>query len=158
MGTRVILSGFDEFAARCDNTVGRTARLERTMDAHTALIWAAVVKGSPVGVTSHLRGSWRPETLVTGAGGVIGIVGSPLDYSEVVERGRTPGAKMPPPDALATWVATKLGADVSPFVVARSIGRKGIKEVRMLQKAVAMTTPAARALWAAAARDLLGGD
>ncbi|HXF71711.1 MAG TPA: hypothetical protein VNO79_03770, partial [Actinomycetota bacterium] len=124
----------------------RLELLEAAMDAHTGLIWSAVVPLTPVGVTSILRGSWATETVRTGAG-VVGIVGNPQIYSEVIERGRRPGARMPPPEALRTWVERKLGFDVSPFVIARSIAQKGIQPVRMLERAVESTRPAAQSLW-----------
>lgn len=151
---RVRLEGFDEFAAKASNQVGRMARLEATMDAYTGLIWAAVVKGTPVGVTSMLRGSWRTETLRLGSS-VVGLVGSPLLYSEVMERGRRPGSPMPPPSAIATWVARKLGPDVSPFVVARAIGRRGIQGRHMLEMAIELTRPAGAALFGGAVSVLL---
>lgn len=146
MGMRVRLEGFAEFSAKAENRIARVARLESTMDAYTALIWGAVVQGSPVGVTSLLRGSWRTETLTVGTS-VVGIVGSPLLYSEIMERGRRAGAAMPPPSAIATWVARKMGPDVSPYVVARSIGRKGIRGKKMLDKAIKATRPAGQALF-----------
>lgn len=53
---------------------------------------------------------------------------SPLVYAAVMEAGRRPGARMPPPAALAGW-ARRHGRDTSPgglFVLARAIGRRGI--------------------------------
>lgn len=132
--------GWDDFERRLGNVGARLEMLTGWMDAETAIIWGAVVPLTPVGVTSQLRGSWATETNVRGLG-VEGIVGNPLIYADVIERGRTPGATMPPPDAIARWVAVKIGAEVSAFVVARSIGRKGIEEVRMLQKALERTLP-----------------
>ena len=38
----------------------------------------------------------------------IGIVASPSEHSEVMENGRRPGQRMPPPEALETWVEKKL--------------------------------------------------
>jgi hypothetical protein len=89
-------------------------------------------------------------------------VSPPADrYALVVEKGRTPGARMPPPEALITWVRQKLGQAITAvatvtgksgkpqrakakaadadrslaFVVARSIGRKGFPGVHMFENA-----------------------
>lgn len=43
-----------------------------------------------------------------------------------IEKGRRAGAKPPPAAAIAEWVLDKLGPEVSPYAVARGIGRKGI--------------------------------
>ncbi len=51
---------------------------------------------------------------------------SNLVYHETMEGGRRPGARMPPPDALASWARRK-GYTGSLFVLARSIARRGIK-------------------------------
>ena len=150
----VAVIGADALAARFANTPARMRLLLAAMDAHTGLIWGAVVPFTPVGVTSLLRGAWHSEVVAT-AGSVIGIVGNPLLYAEVIERGRRPGAPMPPPDALRTWVERKMGPEVSAFVVARSIGRKGIEGRQMLRKAVTLTTPPAQRLWAGVVSRLL---
>jgi hypothetical protein len=142
-----------EFTDRARNVARRMELLERAMDAHTGLVWGAVVPLTPVGVTSMLRG-WQTETNRT-ATGVVGVVGSPLVYSEVIERGRRPGARMPPPEALRTWVERKLGPEVSPFVVARAIARRGIEPRRMLERAVEGSRPAAEGIWAGVVRQLL---
>jgi hypothetical protein len=56
-------------------------------------------------------------------------------YPLVMESGRRAGAAMPPPDALAGWADAVLGDASLAFVVARSIGRKGIKGRFFLRKA-----------------------
>ena len=43
-----------------------------------------------------------------------------------VEKGRKPNSRPPPAAAIAQWVKDKLGPSVSPYIVAQSIGRKGI--------------------------------
>ncbi len=53
-------------------------------------------------------------------------VHSNLVYHPVMELGRRPGARMPPPAALADWARRK-GFTGSLFVLARSIARRGIK-------------------------------
>lgn len=62
---------------------------------------------------------------------------TPLVYAPVMEFGRKPGAKMPPPAALEGWVRRHWFGGVSrgnqnairssAFVLARSISRRGIK-------------------------------
>ena len=42
-----------------------------------------------------------------------------------VEEGRRPGGRPPPPQTLVGWIR-RHGLDVSPFVLARAIGRRGI--------------------------------
>jgi hypothetical protein len=127
--------------------------LTQAMDADLATIHEAVVPLTPVGVTSMLRGSWQSVNMLPGE--FMGVLGSPLVYAPVMEEGRTPGAKMPPPEALRAWVALKVGADVDPFVIARSIGRKGIKGKHMLREALAFALPRRKAIWDAAAGRLM---
>lgn len=56
----------------------------------------------------------------------IARVFSTLNYAVPVEVGRRAGARMPPPDALVGWIR-RHGLAMSPFVLARSIARRGIK-------------------------------
>jgi hypothetical protein len=56
--------------------------------------------------------------------GLSARVYSPLVYAGVMEAGRRPGAKMPPPAALAGW-ARRHGYTGSLWVLARNIGRYG---------------------------------
>lgn len=48
------------------------------------------------------------------------------DHTIFIEKGRRPNSKPPPAAAIAEWVLDKLGPNVSPYLVARSISRKGI--------------------------------
>jgi hypothetical protein len=52
---------------------------------------------------------------------------SPLKYAAVMERGRRPGAKMPPPNRLAGWARRHGIPQSALFVLARAIARRGIK-------------------------------
>jgi len=135
------IRGDERLLAHWGDVPGRRRALTTGFDLATQIIHGAVGINTPVGVTSILRGSWQTDTLVAWPR-ILGVVGSPLLYSEVMERGRHAGAQMPPPDALASWVATKLGPDVSPFVVARAIGRKGITGHEMLRRGIDETRPA----------------
>lgn len=130
--------------------------LVETVDAAQTVILQIMGPEIPV-FTGHLRASWqstRPE--VDGAT-VKGSVGTPLLYGAVMNDGRTPGAQMPPPEALEAWVRLKMGADVSAYVVARSIGRKGIKGRHYVEKALAAAEPVLAALSDRAAARMVEG-
>ncbi len=65
--------------------------------------------------------------------GVIGAKGSPLyKQAATMEFGRRAGAKPPPTRAIEPWARAK---GLNPYLVARSIGRKGIKPRRYLRGA-----------------------
>lgn len=70
------------------------------------------------------------------------------NYMVVMDQGRRAGAAMPPPQALAGW-ARRHGYTGSLFVLARSIGRRGIKGRFFMKKGFDATV---RALPAAAER------
>lgn len=143
MGVRVIVR--EDAAGR--DWLGIPGQQERRIAVQTLLeawsmtVWGAVVPLTPVGVTGIARSSWIAMP-VRGVGGDVfeSGVGSPELHVEVLEEGRRAGARMPPPNAIARWVEVKLGGDVDPFVIARSIGRKGIAEQRMLRTAIDQTT------------------
>lgn len=50
-----------------------------------------------------------------------------LDYYHVMERGRRPGGRLPPLDAISRWAAVKGISQSAVFPIARSIARRGIK-------------------------------
>lgn len=100
-----------------------------------------VVEHTPVGVGGEagLRGSIASDAYIR-AREIVGTVGTPLAYGEVVEHGRTPNQAMPPVDALVPWVRAKLDVPDDEvrsvaFLVARSIGKKGFKGADMFAKA-----------------------
>jgi hypothetical protein len=80
---------------------------------------------------------------------MVGRVGSTLkkeEYPAVMEFGRRAGAKMPPPSALYRWVklVLKVPDKAVPgvaFVVARAIGKRGIKGKRFLEKGFKKAQP-----------------
>jgi hypothetical protein len=89
----------------------------------------------------RLRQSIVSEVRGTGVE-LTGVVGSNLKkeaYPAVMEFGRKPGAKMPPPKALERWVwlvlkpPKKMVKGIA-FVIARAIGKRGIKGKRFLQR------------------------
>ncbi len=96
---------------------------------------------APVGVNSRLRNSMVSKVETFG-GSITGRVGSSMSeiYPLVMEYGRRPGAKMPPPQALERWVYLVMGVPADEalgvaFVVARNIGRRGIKGKFFLKRA-----------------------
>jgi len=81
-------------------------------------------KGAPSD-TGALKRSLTVETTPLSA-----RVFSVLPYAIVMEQGRRPGARMPPPSALAGWARRhppKGGGKSSLFALARHIGKRGIK-------------------------------
>ena len=95
-----------------------------------------------------LRDAW--STRVTrGSRAIRGEVLNPKEYAIVREKGRRAGAKMPPPDDIQLWVTRKFGvsgkqAEQLAFVIARSIGRKGIKGRKFLEEGFTAAEPAVR--------------
>lgn len=75
---------------------------------------------------------------------------STLGYAPVVELGRAPGARPPPPDALIGWMA-RHGMTGDPWRLARAIGRRGIKGRFFMRAAAEVTRRALPGLTARAA-------
>ncbi len=103
-----------------------------------------VIMGTPAGVggAAGLRGSIFGET-VKNKNGITGIVGSPLEYADVIEYGRKPGSRIPPIQPIALWAEKKLGlsrqqAIQAAFPIARKIAIFGFKTwpngARMFEK------------------------
>jgi hypothetical protein len=67
------------------------------------------------------------------------------NYLKYIESGRRPGSKQPPTDVIKPWIESKgikisgktgyISTDSAAFVIARSIGEKGIKPVDIIQPA-----------------------
>lgn len=100
----------------------------------------------------RLRNSIGSE--VQGSGSkIVGIIGSSLKsevYPAVMEFGRRPGAKMPPPSALHRWVKLVMKVpdkDVPgvAFIVARAIGKKGIEGKRFMEQGLQQSVSAIQA-------------
>jgi hypothetical protein len=84
--------------------------------------------------------------LVETANGVI-VQLLAADYLKVVDEGRRPGAKQPPTKALDRWVIAKgiaprdkkgkfISRESVKFLIARSIGKKGIKPTNVITKTI----------------------
>ena len=85
--------------------------------------------------------------------GVIGVVGSPLNYAEPVELGTRP--HFPPIAPLIDWVRVKLGVPEKEargvaFLVARKIARSGTKGAFMFTKTLRAQEAAVQAIFHAA--------
>ena len=78
-------------------------------------------------------------------------VGTNVAYARYVHDGRAPG-RMPPPNALATWARRHGGQN--PFVLARTIARRGIKAKPFLREAVTSNVGRIRGFFQAAGRDI----
>ena len=89
-----------------------------------------------VGGAAGLAGSIHGEVVSYGAS-LAGVVGTPLEYGEVVEMGRRPGKRMPPVEALIPWVRSILGITEEKeqrgvaFVIARKISIEGFEGAHM---------------------------
>jgi len=104
-----------------------------------------VSERTPVGVSGNARGAWGyepPQMSGTSPPQMTGELRNPLDYVVPLEYGaHWPGGKghtQPPSAALELWVrrVLEVSAEDAPgvaYVVARSIGRKGLKGVHMLE-------------------------
>lgn len=85
--------------------------------------------------TGAYRRGWRSEV-----GEMKLTVSNAMPYSGVIEEGRRPGARMPPPQVLLPWVRRKLKATAREapsvaFLVARAIGRRGLPGHHVLRGA-----------------------
>lgn len=112
-------------------------------------VMAASKQEAPVGVDGVLRASGfvnPPEVKGNGLRVTLGYGGAAKNYALTVHEGRGPGKKMPPPKALEPWVRKKLGVPAKEvegvaFVVARSIGIKGTKPTKFLEKPLLRAAP-----------------
>lgn len=89
----------------------------------------------------ELRRSIRPKWVSNDSV----IVFSDMNYAKAIEFGRLPNGKLPPFKAgtpLAKWVSVKMGAEVNPYIVARSIARKGTKPSKFAHKSYVKMRPA----------------
>lgn len=140
--------------------------LVQGMEKATKYTVSKIVPGVPVGVSARLKNSIGSEIKTEGIGSVVGRVGSSLkdeEYPAVMEFGRKPGAKMPPPDALVRWVHVKglagtysiktrrrqggkkrqANEDLAvAWMIARAISRKGIKGKFYMKQGLEKARPA----------------
>nr|DAK17709.1 MAG TPA: putative tail-component [Caudoviricetes sp.] len=111
--------------------------VQRILANGSVIVQRSMRKNAPVGVTQRLAGNIQ-RTVGNGEAKI-----TPLSkYAEVIEKGRKPGSRMPPwkNEDFQRWVRAKLG-NVSPFVVARSIARKGTQPQPFIEKTHKETEP-----------------
>ncbi len=102
---------------------------------------------TPTGVSGDLKKSFLINKPVMRGQTLEGSVATSLAYGIVIERGRTPGKKAPPVDAIELWVKRVMGITKNSrgaaFVVARSIGEEGFEGVFMVEQAFEDGSPQA---------------
>jgi hypothetical protein len=132
------------------------AALAETVELSAIDFESAVIDGTPVGATSHLRQSITHA--VTGSGvSMVGRVYSqdrPIKVASV-ETGRKAGT-MPPRAPIELWVRRKLGI-TDPrvvFLIQRAIGRRGTKGAQMFAKGYQRALPRVDARIAALRRTI----
>ena len=76
--------------------------------------------------TGRLSGSIT-HSIGGGGADLTGRIGPAVAYGIVIERGRRPGAKPPPVGALRPWALRRGIPEGALFVIARAIGRRGLK-------------------------------
>jgi hypothetical protein len=94
--------------------------------------------GGSVGAvnTGYYRRAWKATRIPGGC-----AVYNAAPYSPIIEGGRRPGARMPPPRVLEGWVRRRLGisgkeAKGVAFVVARAIAKRGLQARRVLGSSI----------------------
>jgi hypothetical protein len=109
----------------------------------------------------QLTGSIVPAPVRRMGRSVTGGWGTNERHAAVNEFGRRPGSRQPPTAALLPWLARHGIPAEAAFVVARSIGRRGIPGIFFLRDALDEITPLFRrevqAAANRAARRLIGG-
>ena len=91
-------------------------------------------------VTGQLINSLRYEVLETIDSVLLNIYSN--EYFDVVDKGRRAGAKQPPVNAIIPWVEARgiqfknSSTESTAFVIARSIGIKGIKGIEVKEKVI----------------------
>lgn len=128
--------GADKLAAGLSAAAGKTlpSETKRAMEASLLLVEGDARRGVKRD-TGRLQNSIT-HSISGGGGNLTGEVGPSVKYGLYVERGRRPG-KPPPVSAVAAW-ARRHG--VSPYLVARAIGRKGVKAAPFLLPAYRANT------------------
>ena len=92
--------------------------------------------------TSKLLNSLKSEVFTTSNFSNLVLRVWALDYFKYVDKGRRPGAKPPPVAAIIPWVEAKgivIGKNTTQqtaFIIARSIGIKGIQPLNMKENVI----------------------
>lgn len=111
--------------------------------------------------TRALVGSVKPLPVTRGGRAVRAGWEATAPHAEVIQKGRRPGAAMPPKGVLLPWMGRHGIPPEAEFVVRRAIGRRGIPAVDYMDAAADRIRPRFRAALRAAAgravRRILGG-
>lgn len=128
MPITIDVQGTEQLAAGLKKAAERTLPTEtRQVMQHALLLVEADARRNVRRDTGRLQNSIT-HRIEGGGGSLRGEVGPSVRYGLYVERGRRPG-RPPPVSALAGW-ARRHG--VNPYVVARAIGRRGIRAAPFL--------------------------
>jgi len=145
VNAQVIIEGDEQLIRRFGNDSARSRMLGDSVQDTAQMVAAAAAVISPKGSTGRYAASWRAQRdaagLFAGGGVAISTAGNPVEYGPPIASGRSAGSAMPPPDELVAWMAA-MGIEADPFVIARSIGRKGIPARPVLRNAIEATKPA----------------
>lgn len=126
------------------------------------MLEGAVIKGTPVFLAFLRNGIFGK--VISAYRGVVGVAGPAQIYAWVVEAGRKPGGKFPPPDAIARWLkgsikGKRFVAEIkaaygikkdstalksATFLKSRGIANKGTKGAFMFEKGQIETEPRIR--------------
>lgn len=133
--------------ADADRLIG--VPLKQALQRSAITVQGDAKRGTPVD-TGRLRAS---ITSVVDASPIprFATIGTNIEYAPWVHDGRRPG-RMPPPAALATWARRHGGQN--PYVLARSIGRRGIKGKPFLRDAFALNIGRIRGYFERAGREI----
>lgn len=112
--------GLDGLRARLTPDLDRGALASLLRDA--ALVAERVARGRAPRDTAALARSITTEAKPT-----VARVFTTLAYAAVMEEGRRPGAKPPPPEALEGWMRRHRMDPRAAWALAKAIGRRGIK-------------------------------
>ena len=143
---QIEVEGFDELKKQLRKYPEIAKKFfDPAMESSMLTVQGNVVPNVPVGVSGALRQSYAKPTAIDISGVGANIVGkfgstitTPYPYGDVMEFGRSAG-KMPPPSALERWVhlVLKVPTKDAPgvaFLVARAIGKRGIKGLFFMKK------------------------
>ena len=124
-------------------------RTRAALQESISYIEALVVNAIPVNTGNTRQGVFtdvRGQTLAS----LRGIVASPHKHALVLERGRTPGKRMPPEGPIALWALRKLGVNDAGvvFLIRRAIGRRGLPALKMFENAALKAPPIVEAIFA----------
>ena len=139
MPIRVVVKGGERSAQQLEKLSGRLrmALIRAVQDSAITVQSLAKIK-APV-----FRGALREsifQTVKDLGNRIVGSVGSPLVYAEVVESGRASGW-FPPIEELKVWARRKLGDERKAFVVGRAIKQRGFRPQPYLTPAVREALP-----------------